>query len=54
LGLGGYSFNVLSVAILNYGHPNRLLRSILSGESNDPGIIDPIPDDIGDWKLAGP
>jgi len=24
-----------------------------SPENNDPGIIDPIPDDTGDWKLAG-
>jgi putative SOS response-associated peptidase YedK len=25
-----------------------------SPENNDPGIIDPIPGNIGDWKLAGP
>ena len=25
-----------------------------SPENNDPGIIDPIPDNLGDWKLAGP
>src|ERR1700758_3966946 len=25
-----------------------------SPENNDPGIIDPISDNIGDWKLAGP
>ena len=25
-----------------------------SPENNDPGIIDPIPSNIGDWKLAGP
>jgi putative SOS response-associated peptidase YedK len=25
-----------------------------SPENNDPGIIDPVPDNIGEWKLAGP
>jgi len=25
-----------------------------SPENNAPGIIDPIPDNTGDWKLAGP
>ena len=25
-----------------------------SPENNDPGIIDPIPGDMSDWKLAGP
>jgi putative SOS response-associated peptidase YedK len=25
-----------------------------SPENNDPGIIDPIPDNLGDWRLAGP
>ena len=24
-----------------------------SPENNDPGVIEPIPDNIGDWKLAG-
>jgi hypothetical protein len=24
-----------------------------SPENNDPGIIDPLPDITGDWKLAG-
>ena len=22
--------------------------------TNDPGVIDPIPDNTGDWKLTGP
>jgi putative SOS response-associated peptidase YedK len=25
-----------------------------SPENNDPGVIEPIPDNTGDWKLAGP
>jgi putative SOS response-associated peptidase YedK len=25
-----------------------------SSENNDPGIIDPMPGDMSDWKLPGP
>ena len=25
-----------------------------SPDNDDPGIIDPVPGNIGDWKLAGP